>query len=394
MFILLAQGLTILYICILIKDRDKPILPLKNIMNVAFLCLGGNIGNRIENMNAAKKEIDRLLGKIVSRSNIYETAAWGSNSKNNYLNQVIEVRTKLTAQKLLTGLLSIEKELGRKRGSIKNNDRTIDIDILFFNSEIISSKDLEVPHPRLHQRNFVLKPLNDIAADYTHPVLKTTISALLKSSKDKLAVKEFNVINHLKYICIEGNIGSGKSTLAKVLAKKLNAHFLPEEFEDNPLLPLFYESKKLFAFPLEYSFLVSRFKQLHQHLKGQRKLIVSDYSIYKCLWFAKINLSKKDFTLFKKQFLHIAEHLPKPDLIIYLSTGTQNLKQNIKKRGRHYEQKISVDYLNSIGKQYSKGLAKINDIKTLHIAVKAYHSKLEAGSVNTINNFIKENFGK
>jgi len=363
-------------------------------MNVAFLCLGGNIGNRIETLNSAKKAISALSGKIVKQSKIYETAAWGSNSKNNYLNQVIELHTKLSAQKLLAALLTIEKDLGRKRGSTKNIDRTIDIDILFFNSELISSKDLEVPHPRLHQRNFVLKPLNDIASDFKHPVLNKTISNLFKSSKDKLAVKEYNAAGELKYICIEGNIGSGKTTLAKALAKNLNARFLPEEFEDNPLLPLFYENKELFAFPLEYSFLVSRFKQLHQHLKNKQHLIVSDYSLYKCLWFAKINLSKKDFITFKKQFTLIAEQLPKPDLIIYLSTSTKNLKQNIKKRGRDYEQKISEDYLNNIGKQYGKGLSKISHIKTLNIAVNTYHPKLETASVKAINNFIKESFGK
>lgn len=362
-------------------------------MNVAFLCLGGNIGNRIVNLNATKDAISRLLGGITAQSYIYETAAWGSVSENKYLNQVIKIETQLSAQNLLAKALTIEKSLGRKRGSAKNMDRTVDIDILFFNSEIISAKNIEIPHPRLHLRNFVLKPLNDIARNFVHPVLKKTVSSLLKSSKDKLPVKKYNALKDLKYICIEGNIGSGKTTLAKVLAKKLNARFLPEEFEDNPLLPLFYDNKKLFAFPLEYSFLVSRFKQLNETLRSEKKIIVSDYSLYKCLWFAKINLSKKDFTLFKKQFKLIADQLPKPDIIVYLNTNTKNLKQNIKKRGRKYEQSISDDYLNSISKQYDKGFAKINNIQTLHITVNAYHPKLEEVSVKTINNFIKENFG-
>ncbi|MBA3680694.1 MAG: 2-amino-4-hydroxy-6-hydroxymethyldihydropteridine diphosphokinase [Bacteroidetes bacterium] len=362
-------------------------------MNVAFLCLGGNIGNRIENLNLTKKAISRILGKLTAQSQVYETAAWGSDSANKYLNQVIKIQTKLSAQKLLTSALAIEKSLGRKRGVTKNNDRTIDIDVLFFNSEIIKDKNIQIPHPRLHMRNFVLKPLNDIAAGFIHPELKKSIAVLLKNSKDKLSVKKYDGIKSLKYICIEGNIGSGKTTLAKVLAKKLSAHFLPEEFEDNPLLPLFYENKKLFAFPLEYSFLVSRFKQLNQTLKTEKKLVVSDYSLYKCLWFAKNNLAKKDFTLFKKQFKLIAEQLPKPDLMVYLNTTTKNLKQNIKKRGRKYEQSISEDYLNNISAQYDKGFAKINDIKTLRITVNTYHQKLEEASVQAINNFIKENFG-
>ncbi len=362
-------------------------------MNVAFLCLGGNIGNRIKNMNAAKEAIERLLGRIAAQSNIYETEAWGSKSVNKYLNQVIKIETKLSAQKLLTDALAIEKSLGRKRGSTKNGDRTIDIDVLFFNSDILSAKDIEIPHPRLHLRHFVLKPLNDIAGNFVHPQIKKTISFLLKNSKDKLEVKKYSQAKDLKYICIEGNIGSGKTTLAKVLAKKLNARFLPEEFEDNPLLPLFYGDKKLFAFPLEYSFLLNRFKQLNEILKKEKNLIISDYSLYKCLWFAQINLSKKDFAIFKKQFKLIAAQLPKPDLIIYLSTSNKNLQQNIKKRDRKYEQSISDNYLNNISKQYDKGFAKLSGIKTLHIPVTVYHQRLEEGSVNAINNFIKENFG-
>ncbi|MEO6301656.1 MAG: 2-amino-4-hydroxy-6-hydroxymethyldihydropteridine diphosphokinase [Bacteroidia bacterium] len=362
-------------------------------MNVAFLCLGGNIGNRTENINAGKKAIERFCGEIVAQSAIYETEAWGSGSKNKYLNQVIKLNTKLNAQKLLTELLRIEKKSGRTRGIIKNNDRTLDIDILFFNTEIITGENIEIPHPRLHQRNFVLKPLNEIAKDLKHPILKKTISELLKSSKDKLKVIKLEPANTVRYICIEGNIGSGKTTLAKALAKKLNATFLPEEFEDNPLLPLFYTNKKLFTFPLEYSFLINRYKQIQEAFKNNNKLIVSDYSLYKCIWFAKINLSPKDYTLFKKQFKIIANQLPKPDLIVYLSTHTKNLKQNIKKRGRKYEQAISESYLNSITIQYTKGLNKIKAIKKLNIPVSIYHPKLEANSIATINNFIKENFG-
>jgi deoxyguanosine kinase len=361
-------------------------------MNVAFLCLGGNIGNRIENINAAKKAIEQFSGKMTSQSGIYETEAWGSDSKNKYLNQVIKINTKLNAGDLLKSLLQIEKKLGRKRDLDKNSDRTIDIDILFFNDAIISKKNIQIPHPRLHQRNFVLKPLNEIAGEFLHPVLKKTISTLLKKNKDTLKVTPVFPQKKLTYICIEGNIGSGKSTLARALSEKLNAKFLPEEFEDNPLLPLFYGNKKLFAFPLEYSFLIDRFYQLQKTFKAEKKLIVSDYSLYKCLWFAKINLTPKDFTTFKKQFNLILDQLPKPDLIIHLSTSTKNLKQNIKKRGRKYEQTISQTYLNAISDQYNKGFKKIKGVKKLSLSISNYHIELESALIKEINNFIKENF--
>ena len=362
-------------------------------MNVAFLCLGGNIGNRTENIDTGKKAIVELCGEITLQSAIYETDAWGSNSENKYLNQVIKINTKLNATQLLKTLLKIEKKLGRKRDENKNSDRTIDLDILFFNDEIIKTKELNIPHPRLHQRNFVLQPLSEIAGNLVHPIFKKTIFSLQKNNKDSLEVIKYNPTKQIKYICIEGNIGSGKSTLAKAFAKNKKALFLPEEFENNPLLPLFYENKKLFAFPLEYSFLINRFKQIQLAFKSEEKIIIGDYSIYKCLWFAKINLSEKDFKQFKKQFNVILGQLPKPDLIVYLSTETKNLQNNIQKRGRNYEKVISSEYLNNITLEYTNGLNKIKNIKKLVLTISNYNAELESKSIKKINNFIKENFG-
>lgn len=363
-------------------------------MNVAFLCLGGNIGDRLENIAASKKAIEDVCGKIQLSSQVYETEAWGSNSTNNYLNQVIKIKTKLDVNELLSQLLVIEKKLGRKRDGLRNSDRTIDIDILLYNSIVLSNKHLKIPHPRIHERNFVLVPLNEIAGKVKHPTLKTSISSLLKNSKDPLTVKPYVVSKPPKYICIEGNIGSGKSTIAKALAKYHSAYFLPEEFADNALLPLFYENKQLFAFPLEYSFLLNRFNQLQKIIKSEKKIIISDYSFYKCLWFAKINLTKKDFALFKKQFNVILNKLPRPDVIVFLDTSISNLTQNIKKRGRDYEQTIAANYLKHISTQYTKGLNNLKDIKQLHLKIENYDGELERKLLKQINNFIKDNFDK
>jgi len=199
-----------------------------------------------------------------------------------------------------------------------------------------------------------------------------------------------NKINKpLLYICIEGNIGSGKSTIAKALAKKLNAIYLPEEFEENELLPLFYKDAKRFGFPLEYSFLISRFEQIHKALKDKKQLIVADYSIYKCLWFAKVNLSKKDFLFFEKNFNAILSSLPKPDLIIYITTDIENLQKNIQKRGREYELSISSSYLGKIEKQYKKGIKQIKVDNVLEVNVENYYPKLQTDIIEFVNDFIK-----
>ncbi|MBA3665594.1 MAG: 2-amino-4-hydroxy-6-hydroxymethyldihydropteridine diphosphokinase [Bacteroidetes bacterium] len=354
-------------------------------MNEVFLCLGGNLGDRLQNLNTAKALIAEGCGKITAQSKIYETQAWGSTSKNGFLNQVIKITTKSKANILLYQLLMIEKRLGRTRTKNKNGDRTIDIDILFYNQEVINTDGIEIPHPRLHLRKFVLKPMADIAPGFEHPLYNKTIKMLLQECADVLKVKP---VPQVHYICVEGNIGSGKTTLAKALAVKLGSGFLPEQFEKNDLLPLFYANPELYAFPLEYSFLLNRFQHIMDAFRNGKNLVVSDYSIYKCLWFARVNLSKKDFLFFEKHFHAIESQLPKPDLIVYLDTSTNNLKKNIRARGRAYEQNIKSGYLDEIGKQCKKGISKLDGIETLVIPIRNYNLELNSALIKTIKNHI------
>lgn len=163
-------------------------------MNDTYLLTGGNMGDRLENLQQANAQIEKYAGKIVKKSAIYETAAWGVTDQNAFLNQALLVSTLLSAEKLLQTLLQIEQQSGRQR-TVKMGPRTIDIDILFYNSEIISSPHLAVPHPHIASRRFVLITLNEIAPDFVHPVLKKTIAELLKICPDHLEVKKYNFMN-------------------------------------------------------------------------------------------------------------------------------------------------------------------------------------------------------
>ncbi len=156
------------------------------------------------------------------------------------------------------------------------------------------------------------------------------------------------------FISIEGNIGSGKTTLAKALAKQLKATYLPEQFEENVLLPLFYKDRKTFAFPTEYSFLIDRHKQLLTYFqtKKEQHVTVSDFHFDKCICFAKANLSKKDFLYFKKHFEALQASIKQPDLVVYINTEVPLLVENIKKRGRAIEKTIATDYLLSLKKSF------------------------------------------
>jgi 2-amino-4-hydroxy-6-hydroxymethyldihydropteridine diphosphokinase len=157
-------------------------------MNQAFILLGTNLGDKIANLQQAILSISANLISIVSYSDIYETAAWGNTNQDNFFNQVIEVKTELSANDLLQTLLQIEIQMGRVRNQ-KWEARIIDLDILYFNHEIIDTENLKVPHPYLHVRRFTLAPLVQIAAEFLHPVFNKTNTALLENCSDNSEVK-------------------------------------------------------------------------------------------------------------------------------------------------------------------------------------------------------------
>jgi|SRR5215203_3141898 len=159
-------------------------------MNVAYLLTGGNTGNRLQFLNKAAAEIKKHCGTIVSKSCIYETAAWGIKDQNSFLNQALKLSTVLFPHELLDCLLQIEENLGRIRKE-KYGPRIIDIDILLFNDDVIDARNLKIPHPELPNRRFALQALNDIAPDIVHPVSKKTIAQILKECTDPLGVDKF-----------------------------------------------------------------------------------------------------------------------------------------------------------------------------------------------------------
>jgi len=172
-----------------------------------------------------------------------------------------------------------------------------------------------------------------------------------------------------RFITIEGNIGAGKTTLSHLLAKKMDARLILEEFADNPFLAKFYENPAQYAFPVELFFMAERFKQL-KDLVGQQDIFhtitISDYLFTKCLLFAKVNLPEDEFRLYQRLFDIIHQQLIKPDILIYLHAPVEKLQENIRKRNRPYEQKIPDDYLLNIQHTYTHYIKQQN-IKTLFV---------------------------
>lgn len=159
-------------------------------MNKIYLLLGSNQHNPQKQLLIAQKFITKKIGYLIRKSAIYQTAAWGNTNQPDFLNQVIIVETASTAQQTMQTILTIEKKMGRQR-TVKNAPRLIDIDILFFNKEIINEAQLTVPHPQIQNRRFVLVPLNELSPNFKHPVIKKTIHKLFIHCPDKLNVKKF-----------------------------------------------------------------------------------------------------------------------------------------------------------------------------------------------------------
>lgn len=178
-----------------------------------------------------------------------------------------------------------------------------------------------------------------------------------------------------KYIAIEGVIGAGKTTLANFIANHYSSKLLLEEFEDNPFLAKFYQEKDKYNFPLELSFLASRYHQVKNEIEKRdlfQDSIVSDFVLYKSLVFASINLTGDELELYKKLFQIMFQQIPVPDLTIYIYHTTESLRKNIIQRGRDYEMRIEDSYLDQLNENYLSYFKQLSQHRIVIIDGKDY----------------------
>lgn len=348
--------------------------------NIVYLSLGSNLGDKINNLQTTINLIDSKVGDVLLISSVYQTKAEGFVGED-FLNCCVSLRTSMEPKILIKELINIESQNGRLRSN-RNiyESRSIDIDILFYEDKIINQHNLTIPHPRMNERDFVIKPLLDIAKSKIHPVLNRTISEIdldlgdteIIKINDDLVLPVIEKLKSIKNIVIEGNIGVGKTCLSEKLSKDLNKELILEGYMDNPFLEKYYENPDRYALNVELTFLTDRCRQLSD-FNNQISLfssgLVSDYDIFKSLVFAGISLKEIEYNLFRKIFTYMTKDLFKSNLIIYLLQSTEQLLENIKKRGRGFEKKIDKKYLGKINQGYLNYLKNNSDLNIIYVDV-------------------------
>lgn len=337
---------------------------MKNSSHLTIVHLGSNLGNRELHLLHARQLLESRVGTIIRTSAIYRSEPWGLSQQPDFLNQALLLSTSLSPNDLLQTILELEREMGRERGE-KWGPRLIDVDIISYDDVIIHEPQLQIPHPQMHRRNFVLIPLAEIAPDWRHPENGKTAQELLAESGDALKVEPYRAESNPEirqsgslpwsFMVIEGNIGAGKTTLCQMMARDFGCKLILEQFAENPFLPFFYQNPERYAFPVELFFMTERHKQLQEELQ-QKSLfqtsVVADYFFLKTLLFAKNNLGEEEYRLFQRLFSVLNAAFPKPDLLVFLHRPVDALLSNIRKRGRGYEQDISAAYLAQIQQVY------------------------------------------
>lgn len=340
-------------------------------MALAYIALGSNLQGPEAQIRAALDALDALPGSALLRcSSLYRSQAIGPAGQPDYINAVALLETRLAPRPLLQALQRRERQQGRRDGPAWG-PRTLDLDILLYDTLSVQEDGLRIPHPELAVRNFVLLPLQEIAPELHVPGL----GAL----RELLAVCPPNPIERLersgktgagaacgamsaaptlgvraRFIAVEGPIGAGKTTLARRLADTLGHALLLEDTGDNPFLDRFYRERRAMALPTQLFFLLQRVRQLDA--LRQPDLFhsgrIADFLFHKDQLFARLNLSGDEYALYQQIHERLGAAAPAPDLVIYLQARPAVLLQRVRRRGADFERGLERAYLEQVCAAY------------------------------------------
>ena len=320
-------------------------------LTTAYIGLGSNLGSREDSIRDAIKMLAEAKHIEVARvSDVIKTTPLGDRNQPDYLNAVAEIKTTLSAEDFHRKLNDVETSLGRVREE-KWSPRIIDLDLLLFGRQIINHPDLTVPHPQMHLRFFVLKGLCQFAPGLLHPVIKESMSELTA----RLGGADYAPNPNLpQLVSIAGVIGVGKTTLSKKLSNSLGCRLILESYDTNPFMPDVYAGKKELALDSQLYFLTSRIQQLSPNILTQGQIAISDYIFDKELIYAKRLLSAQQLDLYQKISRPFDTEVAAPVLVIYLQDLAKKCFERIHKRNRPYEQRIKLQFLETLSADYEQ----------------------------------------
>ena len=315
----------------------------------AYIALGSNLGDRSAYIHNA---LDSLVAdaaiSVIRTSELIETQPLGPQDQPKFLNAVTGIQTSLNPQQLLDTMFKIETHVGRCRGK-KWAPRTIDLDLLLYDDQVIITDKLTVPHSQMHMRSFVLAGLCELAPDLVHPVLNVSVTELA----GRLNGRDFALKPELpQLISIAGLIGVGKTTLATKLSEQLNAELLLEPYDTNPFLAKVYAGQNELALHSQLYFLLNRAEQLKPETLASAQLFFTDYIFEKDLIYARRLLDKDQLWVYERLYTACPEHVTKPVLVVYLRDTAENCLDRIHRRNRPYEQKIEPEFLSKLDTAY------------------------------------------
>lgn len=291
--------------------------------------------------------------EVIRTSDVIETPSLGDKDQPAYLNCVAQISTSLSAEDLYKKMADIENTLGRVRTE-KWSPRIIDLDLLLFGTEVITSKNLTVPHSQMHLRSFVLEGLCQLDGQLVHPLVGTTVAELA----GRLNGADFMLdSNRPQLISIAGVIGVGKTTLAAKLSELLGCKLLLEAYDTNPFLPQVYAGRKEMALDSQLYFLTHRAEQLDHSVLVSGKMAITDYIFDKELIYARQLLDEQQLKLYNKIYPWFSEIAALPVLVIYLIDSPQNCLRRIQKRNRPYERAVDETFLEILRAGYEQLLS-------------------------------------
>lgn len=333
-----------------------------------YIGLGSSLGDKTAALRAA---VDALRAhpaiQSVQTSTFYATPPLGGREQPAYLNAVARIETSLSPAALLAAMQAIEDQMGRVRTG-RWQPRTIDLDLLLYDDQVIATPELTVPHPQMHLRSFVLRGLCELDAKAVHPTLHQPAGELYRrlNSKDF-----FPDAARPQWVSIAGLIGVGKTTLASRLAEALSGQLIGEKYDDNPFLAQVYAGQKDKALDSELFFLSSSAAQLRRDRMKAGNRYISDYVFDKALIYASSWLSAEDLAAYKKYYASVAEEVAQPVLVIYLEDSVEHCLDRIHRRNRPYEQRIEQAFLTQLSQKYEALYAQWTDCPVLRLKAEA-----------------------